>query len=258
MNLIHRVGAINQLNEDTFLMTIEAPEIAATGKPGQFVNVKCGGTDAYLRRPFSLCRIDRERGTFDIGVQIRGRGTEALSRFCENNPIDIIGPLGNGFSLNREDRRIAVVGGGIGVFPLLQLLREHPASEKLTLLGFRNRNQVVLEQSFQKESNEIAIATDDGSYGARGFVTALLERKLEERPIDRVFICGPTPMMKHAVEICKAKSIPCEVSLEERMGCGIGACLVCACKVRLSDDWDYAHVCKDGPVFSGESVVFQE
>lgn len=111
----------------------------------------------------------------------------------------------------------------------------------------------MLEQSFQKESNEIAIATDDGSYGARGFVTALLERKLEERPIDRVFICGPTPMMKHAVEICKAKSIPCEVSLEERMGCGIGACLVCACKVRLSDDWDYAHVCKDGPVFSGKA-----
>lgn len=257
MNLVHRVGAIRPLNEDTFLMTIESPEIAASGKPGQFVNIRCGSPDTYLRRPVSLCRIDRERGTFDIGVQIRGKGTEALSRMREKDPIDLMGPLGKGFSLHREDRRIAVVGGGIGVFPLLQLLREHPAPERLALLGFRTRNQVVMEQDFRKESHALSIATDDGSYGTRGFVTDLLEQKLEEGQIDRVFICGPTPMMKRAVEICKARNIPCEVSLEQRMGCGIGACLVCACKARTNGDWDYAHVCKDGPVFDGYSILFE-
>lgn len=256
MILIHRVGAVNRLNEDTFLMTIESPEIAAAGKPGQFVHIRCGGPEAYLRRPISICRIDRERGTFDIGVQIRGKGTKVLSRMREKEPIDVMGPLGKGFSLKPEDRRIAVVGGGIGVFPLLQLLVEHPASEKSALLGFRSRDQVVMELDFRKACQELLIATDDGSYGIGGFVTSLLEKKLEEKAFDRVFICGPTPMMKRAVAICQAKNIPCEVSLEQRMGCGIGACLVCACKTRSGDDWDYAHVCKDGPVFGGEEVVF--
>ena len=257
MNLVHRIGSIKRLNEDTFLMTIESPEIAASGKPGQFVNVRCGGPDAYLRRPFSICRIDRDRGTFDIGVQVRGKGTQALSAMSEGDPIDIMGPLGRGFSLDSNDRRIAVVGGGIGVFPLLQLLREHPASEKLALLGFRTRDQVVMEEDFRKECHELSISTDDGSYGVPGFVTSLLEEKLNEKQFDRVFICGPAPMMKRAAEICKQKNIPCEVSLEERMGCGLGACLVCACKVRMNGDWDYAHVCKDGPVFSGDSVIFE-
>jgi len=256
MNLIHRVGAVNRLNEETFLMTIDSPEIAAAGRPGQFVNIRCGGPDAYLRRPISICRIDRERGTFDIGVQIRGKGTEALSRMRPMEPIDIMGPLGNGFSLKPEDRRIAVVGGGIGVFPLLQLLVEHPASEKSALLGFRSRDQVVLEQDFQMACDELLIATDDGSYGTAGFVTSLLEKKLGEKTFDRVFICGPTPMMKRAAAILLERNVPCEVSLEQRMGCGIGACLVCACKTRAGDDWDYAHVCKDGPVFSGEAVIF--
>jgi len=237
-------------------MTIESPEIAEAGKPGQFVNIRCGGPDAYLRRPISICRIDRERGTFDIGVQIRGKGTAALSRLREKEPIDVMGPLGKGFSLKTEDRRIAVVGGGIGVFPLLQLLVEHPASGKTALLGFRSRNQVVMEQDFREACQELLITTDDGSYGIGGVVTSLLEKKLGEKAFDRVFICGPTPMMKRAVTICRERNIPCEVSLEQRMGCGIGACLVCACKTRLNEDWDYAHVCKDGPVFGGEEVIF--
>lgn len=256
MNLIRRVCSVRPLNDDTFLMTIESPDIALSGRPGQFVHVRCGGHEAYLRRPFSICRIDRERGTFDIGVQVRGKGTRALAALRENDTIDVMGPLGNGFSLKKEDRSIAVVGGGIGVFPLLGLLREHPAGEKTVLLGFRGRDQVVLEQELRQESHGLYIATDDGSYGHKGFVTSLLEKILEEKRIDRVFICGPAPMMKRAAEICAGKNIPCEVSLEERMGCGIGACLVCACRVRSGEDWDYAHVCKDGPVFDGGSVIF--
>jgi len=256
MDLIRRVASVRPLNEDTFLMTIISPEIAAEGKPGQFVHVRCGGPDAYLRRPFSICRINRERGTFDIGVQIRGRGTKTLSFLRENDPIDVLGPLGNGFSLDEEDKTIAVVGGGIGVFPLLELLREHPAAEKLALLGFRSRDRVVMEEDFRKESDELLISTDDGSYGTGGFVTSILEKKLYEKRIDRVFICGPGPMMKRAAEICMSREIPCEVSLEERMGCGIGACLVCACRVKTDEGWDYAHVCRDGPVFDGEKVIF--
>jgi len=257
MKLVHRVGSVRQLNSDTFLMTIEAPEIAAAGKPGQFVHIRCGGPDAYLRRPFSLCRVDRERGAFDIGVQVRGKGTRALSLMGEGDPIDIMGPLGRGFSLDGNDRRIAVVGGGIGIFPLLHLLMEHPASEKTVLLGFRTRDQVIMEEDFRAQCSRLSISTDDGTCGFRGFVTSLLEMELEKERPDRVFICGPVPMMKRAVDICRGKNIPCEVSLEERMGCGMGACLVCACKVRTNGDWDYAHVCKDGPVFSGDRVIFE-
>lgn len=254
MDLINRVNSVISLNDDTVLITVASDRISASARPGQFVNIKCGGPDAYLRRPISICGINREKGTFDMGIQVRGKGTELVCCLKEGDPIDIMGPLGKGFSLRREDGQIAVVGGGIGIFPLLQLLYEHPAKHKTALLGYKNKNSVILEDKFRASSDKLSVATDDGSYGLKGFVTALLDVRKEK--VDRVFICGPTPMMKRCVEICRANGIASEVSMEQRMGCGIGACLVCACRTVKGGDWNYAHVCKDGPVFDGENVIF--
>jgi dihydroorotate dehydrogenase electron transfer subunit len=257
MNLNHTIQSAMRLNEDTYLLRILSPEIANSAKPGQFVNVKCcSGLNAYLRRPISICAIDREAKTFDIVFQVRGKGTELLCQFQEQDEINIMGPLGNGFSLCKEDETILVMGGGIGIFPLLQLLREHPAKQKIAVLGFRTKGLIVLEEAFKAACNELLIATDDGSFGHKGFVTDILQKKLSEERVDKVFMCGPAIMMKKGVGLCHEKGIPTQVSMEQRMGCGIGACLVCACKTRKNDDWDYAHVCKDGPVFDGAKIIF--
>ena len=256
MDLINKVSAVMKLNCDTVLITVASSHISAQAKPGQFVNIKSGCPDAYLRRPISICSVDRIKGTVDLGIQARGEGTKSLCLLEEGDPIDMMGPLGKGFSLKPEDGRIAVVGGGIGIFPLLQLLKEHPAKHKTALLGYRNRDSVILEYEFRAASDNLSLATDDGSYGAKGFVTALLEDVIKKDKPDRVFICGPTPMMKRCVEICRTAGAASEVSMEQRLGCGIGACLVCACKTGEGDNWNYSHVCKDGPVFDGASVIF--
>ncbi len=257
MRFQKKIKKVKQLNSDTFLIRIKSEDIAHTAQAGQFVNIKCcQGLNAYLRRPISICSIDREHHTFDIVYQVRGEGTSLLCAFEAGDEVDVMGPLGKGFTINPEHEHIVVVGGGIGTFPLLQLLKDHPARKKTAILGFRNRELVVLEDKFKKHSDELLIATDDGSYGEKGFVTSLLEQKLQLEPVDMVYFCGPTIMMKLGVEMLLERDIPCEVSMEQRMGCGIGACLVCACKTRKDDDWDYSHVCKDGPVFRGEEVIF--
>lgn len=252
-----KIKSAELLNSDTFLIRIESEKIANTTKAGQFVHLKCcNGMEAYLRRPISICSVNRGENTFDIVFQVRGKGTSLLCHYKAGDELDVIGPLGNGFTKNPNDRSIIVVGGGIGIFPLLQLLKDHPAEKKTAILGFRTRNYVVLEEKFKKCSDDLIIATDDGSYGEKGFVTDVLEKRIQEVPVDMVYFCGPTAMMKLGVNILKSRNISCEVSLEERMGCGIGACLVCACKTRKGADWDYSHVCKDGPVFNGYDVIF--
>lgn len=254
---MERVQAVERLNSDTVLLRILSERIVREAHPGQFVNVKCcEGLNAYLRRPISICKIDRDKQTFDIVFQIRGAGTELLSSICESDTIDVMGPFGKGFSLMEEDGRIVVLGGGIGIFPLLELLREHPARHKTAILGFRSKELIVLEDAFKEVCSELLIATDDGSFGHKGFSTQLLGRLLETETPDVVYMCGPHIMMKRGVELCRQKGVRTEVSMEQRMGCGIGACLVCACKTKAGDDWEFSHVCKDGPVFDGERVVF--
>jgi len=251
------VRDIKQLNHDTFLMRIESEKIASLAKAGQFVNVKCGnGLDAYLRRPVSIHSLDRESKTFDIVFQIRGKGTGLLAQYGPGDEIDIIGPLGRGFTVDQTHKHIVVAGGGIGIFPLLQLLKDHTAVKKTAILGFRSWSFIVLEEEFRKHCTELITATDDGSYGIRGFVTDVLEERIKEEKPDMVYFCGPTAMMKTGVRLLEKYNIPCEVSMEQRMGCGVGACLVCVCKTRKGNDWDYSRICTDGPVFKGEDIIF--
>jgi dihydroorotate dehydrogenase electron transfer subunit len=257
--LEEKVVSVSELAKNIFKMTVKSEYISMNALPGQFVNVKCcGGIDALLRRPISICNVDKNRETFDIVFQIKGKGTEYLSRKEAGSEVDLIGPLGNSFKINGDYKRIAVVGGGIGIFPLLYLLKELKDVDRSSYLGFRSSEYVVLLDEFGAESEALSISTDDGSRGYKGLVTDLLERDIEEKGFDIIYTCGPTPMIRKVCEISKKAGIKCQVSLEQRMGCGIGACLVCACKIGKPDNWEYKHVCKDGPVFWSDEVIFDD
>ncbi|HHW47434.1 MAG TPA: dihydroorotate dehydrogenase electron transfer subunit [Clostridiaceae bacterium] len=241
-------------------MRIASGYIAENALPGQFVNIRsCEGINTLLRRPISILRVDRDKGAFDIVFQVRGKGTGMLAMKKAGDTVDIIGPLGKPFFINESFRKIAVVGGGIGIFPLLFLLKEMQSAEKTVFLGFRNKECIVLSDDFEKACDSLHIATDDGSAGRKGLVTGLLEESLDNgQTFDIIYACGPGPMLKKVAYLAKKHNIRCQVSLEQRMGCGIGACLVCACKTKQGDDWDYSHVCKDGPVFWSDQIIFDE
>lgn len=253
-NLINK----EKLGAEIYKFTIESEYVAKNAKAGQFVNVKCAdGIGALLRRPISICSIDRENNTFDIVFQIKGNGTELLAKKNIGEEIDLIAPVGKGFVIDSKYKKPLIVGGGIGVFPLLGLLNEMPNNEARTILGFRNKDFVVLENEFKNASAELIITTDDGSYANKGFVTEFVQQALEIGDYDIVYACGPEMMLKAVAGIAKENEVPCQVSMEQRMGCGIGACLVCACKTRLGDEWEYSHVCVDGPVFWADEVIFE-
>jgi dihydroorotate dehydrogenase electron transfer subunit len=260
------VRKIEILAKDIYKVDFESAYVAQNAKCGQFVNVKCGdGLTPILRRPISICDIDKERNIVTIVFAIKSTGTKILSNLKVDESLDMIAPLGKGFSLddlntNQSDQNILVVGGGIGIFPLYYLLKESKAKFKSVFLGFRNKDLVVLEKEFSDAADEIKIFTDDGSYGSKGLVLEGLAEVIQKNRIHMVYACGPTPMLKGVVEITKQTGTPCQVSMEQRMGCGIGACLVCACKVvsRKEDQpFQYKRVCKDGPVFWGDEMIFE-
>ncbi|MCR4434348.1 MAG: dihydroorotate dehydrogenase electron transfer subunit [Clostridiales bacterium] len=255
------------LARSIYRMTVESEYISQTARPGQFVNLKCSdGIEPVLRRPISICRVNREQKTFELVFQVRGRGTELLSRKKAGDSVDILGPLGNPFEISAHYKKIAVVGGGIGIFPLLFILDEYgkhrednlKAFDLSAFIGFRDKDSIVLKDEFEKACDTCRISTEDGSAGCRGFVTGLLEEELSRKHYDIIYTCGPTAMMKKVAETAGLYKVPCQVSLEQRMGCGIGACLVCACKTKYGDGWEYSHVCKDGPVFWCDRVIFDE
>lgn len=241
------------LAKNMFDYTISAPAIAEQAEPGQFIHIKVDGF--MLRRPISLCEINRENGTIRIVFEIRGHGTQQLSHLNEGDTLDIMGPLGKGFTLLSSTKKVIVIGGGIGVPPMLELAK-HYGANATAILGFRTANAVVLNDDFNNIGTDLMLCTDDGSMGAKGVVTIALKRRLLEEHADMIYACGPNVMLKGVVELANEFGVPCEVSLEERMGCGVGACLVCACKTVKDGKESYAHVCKDGPVFPSEEVVF--
>jgi len=257
--LIEKVTDTKKIAPGIYIMTVESEYIAGNALPGQFVNVKCcEGLDALLRRPISICSVDRDNNTFEIVFQVRGIGTRYLSFIKTGDEIDLIGPLGTPFHIPVETEKIAVVGGGIGIFPLLFLLMDVKKAHKSAFLGFRNIDNAVLLEQFKNHSAKLFLSTDDGSLGHKGIITDLLDKDLCENSYDYIYTCGPFPMIKKVVEAAQKHGIESQVSLEQRMGCGIGACLVCACKTRNGSEWKYSHVCKDGPVFWGRDVIFDE
>jgi len=258
--LTDRIKGVEELSSDIYRMTVESEYISSAAMPGQFVNIKCcNDAGPLLRRPISIAGVNRDKGLYEIIFQKKGAGTGILAGKKPGDTLDVLGPLGNHFSLDKGYRRIAVIGGGIGIFPLLFLLNESKAEFKKAYLGFRSADNIVLEHEFRQSSDALDIATDDGSYGAKGLVTDLIKNDINVTQYDMIYTCGPLPMMKSVAEITRQEGLNCQVSMEERMGCGFGACLVCALKTRTNDkhEWKYGHVCKDGPVFNANDVFFE-
>ena len=239
---------------DIYSFEIICPEIAETAQPGQFVHIRVEGFT--LRRPVSICGIDAEKGTLRIVFEIRGEGTGVLAKLNEGDLIDMLAPLGHGFTVNKEFGKVILIGGGIGTPPMLPLAQAY--GEKATVItGFRSASAVILQDDFAKTGAETILCTDDGTLGIHGFVTQPLEEILKNGGADAVYACGPMPMLKRIAGICKDNGVKlCEISLEERMACGIGACLGCACRTKRNDEEYFAHVCKDGPVFNAEEVIW--
>lgn len=237
------------LTKDVFDFVLSAPELAAVAQPGQFAQIRLPGHT--LRRPISICGIDKTAGTLRFVFQIRGEGTAELAQFQPGSQIEILAPLGNGFPVDCQKRTL-LVGGGIGVPPLLGVASEL-GENTVAVLGFRNKDAVILEEDFQAVGAKTLVATDDGTYGHHGLVTDLCK----DQEFDCVMACGPAPMLRAVTALAQERGVPCYVSLEERMACGIGACLGCAVALLKEEGSQYfGHVCKDGPVFESHRVAW--
>ena len=247
-----------KLTEGIFKYSVKAPEIANTAKAGQFLEIKVSKqTEPFLRRPISIYNIDKNEGIVEFAFQVKGRGTTLLSEFEIGDKIDIMGPLGFGtFDVETDYKSVAIIGGGIGIFPLYELTKELKGKSSLNVyLGFRNKDLVTSEKEFEAIGlNKLVVTTDDGSYKEKGFAIDFMKQDIKEHMVDKIFACGPLPMLKAVREYAIKENIPCQISLEQNMACGIGACLGCAVKVISGKEERYGHVCKEGPVFNSKDV----
>jgi len=236
-----------------FSLSIAAGEIASSARPGQFVNITCGFPGALLRRPISICGADCE--TLRLVFEVRGKGTAWLSERRAGDTLGVSGPHGNGFKLP-DGGRTLLVGGGLGAAPLLFAAHELMDSCD-AIIGFRGSGQIILLDEFERLCGGAVLTTDDGSAGLRGTVSEPLEEALSRGGYSAVLACGPRPMLMAAARICESFGVLCQVSLEERMACGMGACLVCACRTKGADGEEtMSRVCRDGPVFDSREVVW--
>lgn len=244
-----KVVSQEQLTDDIFSMWIQAEEIAAAAKPGQFISVYTKDASKLLPRPISLCEIDRAEGRLRIVYRVVGAGTGEFSAYQAGDDIEVMGPLGNGFTL--KDKKAFLIGGGIGIPPMLELAKKLDC-EKQMVLGYRD--VLFLDKEFEAYGS-VYVATEDGSAGTKGnVIDAIRENGLTA---DVIYACGPTPMLRALKAYAQENGIECWLSLEEKMACGIGACLACVCQSREVDGHSHVHnkrICKDGPVFSAQEV----
>lgn len=289
-----RVGEVSVLAPGICSMWIEGTGFAQDAVPGQFISVYCEDKSKLLPRPISICEIDAAGGRLRIVYRIAGAGTEELSRRKTGEAVEVMGPLGNGYMINKgvdhvegEEERggqavpcpgkapdgrtgtgkcsvtgaggkghAILIGGGIGIPPLLALAKELPGG-KTAVLGYRDNN-TFLKEEFEAAGCQVVIATDDGSVGYHGNVIDAIRAQGVQG--DMIFSCGPTPMQRGVKAYAKEQGIPAQLSLEERMACGIGACLACVCASARPDAHSHVHnkrVCKDGPVFFAEEIELQ-
>ena len=244
------------VSKNCFQAIILAPRIAKAASPGQFVNVKvAGGPEPLLRRPISIHRVNGNK--IEILYEALGPGTEILSRRKPGEMLDIIGPLGKGFDSSRLTVRGSkiIVAGGMGAAPLLFLAEKLRSRQVMVLIGASTKSQILCEKEFKRLGCDVKIATDDGSCGFKGRVTDLLKhllRATSHKPQATIYACGPRPMLRELSRISRKRKIPAQVSLEEHMACGIGACLGCV----VNTTEGYKRVCKDGPIFNAEEIIW--
>ena len=246
-----------KIADNIYKFSVKTKEISEISKPGNFLEIKVSDSlETFLRRPISIYNIDKENEIVEFIFQIRGKGTEILADRKIGENLNILGPLGNGTFSVKPYKRVAIIGGGIGVYPLYELAKSLKESEVNTYLGFRNKDLVTLEDEFEEVSDNLIITTDDGSYGEKGFAIDFLKKDCEEEKFDRIYACGPLPMLKAVQKFSLENGIVAELSLEERMGCGIGACVGCAVLTKDSEgNQKYKYVCQHGPVFNAKEVI---
>ncbi|WP_072524781.1 dihydroorotate dehydrogenase electron transfer subunit [Clostridium sp. Marseille-P3244] len=244
-----------RIARDIYSMWIETNG-AQQAKPGQFVSMYTDDGTKLLPRPISICEIDGENKRLRLVYRVTGEntGTEQFSKMKQGDRIAVIGPLGNGFPIERaKGRRAFLIGGGIGVPPILELAKQIKCEKKQIIVGYRD-SETFLKEEFEA-NGEVYISTEDGSVGIRGNVLdAIRENGLKA---DIIYACGPTPMLRAIKAYAKENEIECYLSLEERMACGIGACLACVCQTKEKDHHSNVNnkrICKDGPVFLSTEV----
>lgn len=240
-----------EIADDIYSMWLKTEKIADAAKAGQFVSVYCQEGSRLLPRPISICEIEKSKNAIRLVYRVAGKGTDEFSRMSTGMQLKIVGPLGNGFP--KKNKKAFLIGGGIGIPPMLQLAKELDC-EKQIVLGFRD--ELFLMDEFRTQG-EVYVATEDGSAGTEGNVLdAIRENGLEA---DIIYACGPLPMLRALKTYAAEKNIECWISMEERMACGIGACLACVCKSKEKDahsNVNNKRVCKEGPVFRAEEVEF--
>jgi len=246
---------------DYCLFSVETGEIAGRARPGQFLMIRISSQlDPLLRRPISIHA--RENGRLEVFFQVAGRGTEILAQKEIGDTLDIIGPLGKGFSTDErlKGMRVLCVGGGRGIAPLYFLAKELRAcgASPLVLYGGNTAADIPLRMKFEEAGLPVICSTDDGSFGFKGFVTRLAAREIEAHSPAFLFACGPEAMMKAAARLAESRGIPAEFSLESHMGCGIGACWGCVKRIRRGVKEGWVKICEEGPVFPGDEIVWPE
>ena len=253
------VYAQESLGPDLYALTFASPvDLRADNyQPGQFLHIRVSQSfDFLLRRPLSLCKADVERNRLTVVYRAQGEGTRRLATRGPGDLIDVLGPLGQGFPIHPQDERVLLIGGGVGVPPLLELAKQLQAAGKSvqSLIGFQTAGQLLLVEELAAYG-AVKVMTDDGSAGERGLVTAALAAELCAWA-DRYYACGPGPMLKAVQAAMRSREVRGYLSLEERMGCGIGICVGCVHAVYRDGRLTNAKTCREGPVFDAREVVF--
>lgn len=244
-----------KLAENIFKVTFDAKNISGIASPGQFLHIKIvEGDYPLLRRPFSIHDVNEPNIT--ILYQIKGVGTELLSTKKAGDRLDVMGPIGNGFNIDSNIKNSLLIGGGMGIAPMPFLAKKIRKLDCRVFLvyGVRNSSDLVETENLKKLADGFFICSEDGEVGSKGMVTEL---PLKYSDYDRIFACGPRPMLEAVSNLAKKSGVECEVSLEEQMACGIGACLGCSTKTKSEQGEEaYRRVCVDGPVFDSSKVIW--
>jgi dihydroorotate dehydrogenase electron transfer subunit len=244
-----------------FLLSMESPAIARNVRPGQFLMVRVSkNTHPLLRRPFSI--FSAEGKTVEIFFQKVGLGTELLSEKQVGDTIDILGPLGTGFTVKPEnhDKQFALIGGGRGIAPIYFLSQKLKAtsSKPRIFYGGKSLQDLPIKERFETTGFSLCCTTEDGSYGTRGLITDIFEAELNKGlAATRIYACGPELMLKKIAEIAANANIPAEVSLESMMGCGFGVCWGCVKKIKKNREIGWHKICEEGPVLTAEDIIWE-
>ena len=242
-----------ELSPNVFSMDIEAPRVAKKALPGQFIVLRVD--EKGERIPLTIANYNQETGAVNLVFQVIGASTMKLAELNEGDSIvDFVGPLGQPSEIRKFDGTVVVVGGGIGVaptFPIARAMKE-AGNKVIAIMGAKTEDILIMEDEMKAVTDEILITTDDGSLGSRGVTSDLLPQLLISNAYDRIVVCGPEVMMRSIAHLAQQYGIPCQLSLEKRMACGLGACLSCSCD---TNSGQRKKVCKDGPVFWAQEVL---